>query len=103
MAGMVYMSLIPALKRQTQANIYEFETSLVYKASSKTVRATYRKKTCLGGKKSYMSISENQLVKKAVQHSTVIQRCQPKSSACQPSQYLQYIVGPRDTKFPISE
>ena len=33
---------IPALGRQRQATIYEFEASLVYRASSRTARATQR-------------------------------------------------------------
>ena len=36
------MSLIPALGRQRQADFCEFEASLVYRASSKTARATQR-------------------------------------------------------------
>ena len=36
------MSLIPAPRRQRQANLCEFEASLVYRASFRTVRATQR-------------------------------------------------------------
>jgi hypothetical protein len=32
--------LTPALRRQRQADLYEFEASLVYRASSRTARAT---------------------------------------------------------------
>ena len=34
--------LIPAFGRQRQADLCEFETSLVYRASSRTARATQR-------------------------------------------------------------
>ena len=36
------MPLIPAHARQRQADLSEFEASLVYKASSRTARAVYR-------------------------------------------------------------
>ena len=36
------MSLIPTLRRQRQVDLCEFEVSLVYKASSRTARATQR-------------------------------------------------------------
>jgi len=36
------MPLILALRRQRQVDLYEFEVSLVYKASSRTARATQR-------------------------------------------------------------
>ena len=36
------MLLIPALKRQNQVDIHEFKASLVYRASSRTARATQR-------------------------------------------------------------
>ena len=36
------MPLIPALRRLGQVDLCEFETSLVYRASSRTVRATQR-------------------------------------------------------------
>ena len=36
------MPLIPALGSQRQVNLCEFEASLVYRASSKTARATHR-------------------------------------------------------------
>ena len=36
------MSLIPALGRQRQVDLSEFEASLVYKVSSRTARATER-------------------------------------------------------------
>jgi hypothetical protein len=34
-----YMPLIPALERQKQVDLWEFETSLVYRTSSRTARA----------------------------------------------------------------
>jgi hypothetical protein len=37
-----HMLLIPAHGRQRQADLYEFETSLVYKVSYRTTRATHR-------------------------------------------------------------
>jgi hypothetical protein len=36
------MPLIPALQRQRQVNIYEFEICLIYRASSRTARAKQR-------------------------------------------------------------
>jgi hypothetical protein len=39
------MSLIPALRRQRQVTLHEFEASLVYRVSSWTARAVWR--TCL--------------------------------------------------------
>lgn len=36
--GKVAHALIPALKKQRQGDLCEFEVSLVYKANSKTVR-----------------------------------------------------------------
>ena len=36
------MPLIPALGRQRQVDLSELEASLVYKASSRTARATHR-------------------------------------------------------------
>jgi hypothetical protein len=36
------MPLIPALERQRQAEFYEFEASLTYRASSRTAKATQR-------------------------------------------------------------
>ena len=36
------MALIPALRRQRQADLCEFEASLVYRVSSRTFRATQR-------------------------------------------------------------
>jgi hypothetical protein len=36
------MPLIPALGRQKQAELCEFEASLAYRASSRTAKATYR-------------------------------------------------------------
>ena len=36
------MPLIPALRRQRQADLCEFEASLVYIASSRTARATLK-------------------------------------------------------------
>ena len=40
---MVVQPLIPALRRQRQADLCEFDASLVYRAASRTVRATQRK------------------------------------------------------------
>ncbi|EGW06329.1 hypothetical protein I79_018985 [Cricetulus griseus] len=37
-----HMPLIPALGRQRQADLCEFEANLVYRASSSTARATHR-------------------------------------------------------------
>lgn len=37
-----YTPLVPALGRQKQADIYEFEASLVYRPSSKTAKDTQR-------------------------------------------------------------
>ena len=34
--------LIPALRRQRQVDVYEFEASLVYRSSSRTARATQK-------------------------------------------------------------
>jgi hypothetical protein len=36
------MPLIPALEGQRQADLYEFETSLVYRVSSRTAKAKQR-------------------------------------------------------------
>jgi hypothetical protein len=36
------MFFIPALERQKQVGLWEFETSLIYKACSKTARATQK-------------------------------------------------------------
>ena len=43
------MTLIPALGKQRQADLYEykFKVSFVYKASSRTARATQTEKPCL--------------------------------------------------------
>jgi hypothetical protein len=40
--GVVAHALIPALRRQKQADLCKFETSLIYKESSRTARATQR-------------------------------------------------------------
>ena len=37
-----HMPLIPALGRQRQADVCEYEASLVYRASSRTIKATLR-------------------------------------------------------------
>jgi hypothetical protein len=37
-----YMPLIPALRRQRQEDLYEFEASLVYRVSARTARTTQR-------------------------------------------------------------
>ena len=36
------MPLLPAIRRQKQMDLFEFETSLVYRVSSKTARTTQR-------------------------------------------------------------
>ena len=36
------MPLIPALRRQRQEDLCEFEAKLIYRVSSRTARATYR-------------------------------------------------------------
>ena len=36
------MPLTPTLRRQSQVGFYDFEASLVYRASSRTTRATQR-------------------------------------------------------------
>ena len=41
------MPLIPALGRQRQVALCEFEANLVYRVSSRTVRATQREKVFL--------------------------------------------------------
>ena len=38
------MTLIPALERQRQVNIYEFNASMVYKVSSRASGATLRER-----------------------------------------------------------
>ena len=38
--------LIPALRRQRQADLSEFEASLVYRASSRTARTVKQRKSC---------------------------------------------------------
>ena len=45
-----HMPLTPALRRQRQADLCEFKTSLVYKVSFRTGPKT-TEKPCLGGKK----------------------------------------------------
>jgi hypothetical protein len=40
--AVVATPLIPALGRQRQVDLYEFEVSLIYRASSRTVKATQR-------------------------------------------------------------
>jgi hypothetical protein len=37
-----HTSLIPALRRQRQADLYEFKASLVYRVSSRTARTSQR-------------------------------------------------------------
>jgi hypothetical protein len=39
---LLYLPIIPALKRQRQVDLCEFKTSLVYRASSRTARVTQR-------------------------------------------------------------
>ena len=39
--------LVPALRRQRQVDLWEFEASLVYKANSKTARTVSQRKPCL--------------------------------------------------------
>ncbi|EGW02466.1 hypothetical protein I79_018299 [Cricetulus griseus] len=47
--------LIPALRRQSQADLCEFETSLVYRASARTTsKAT--EKPCLENPHSYLTV-----------------------------------------------
>ena len=41
------MPLIPALRRQRQVDLCEFEASLVYRASSRTVRAVTQRNPVL--------------------------------------------------------
>ena len=41
------MLLIPALGRQRQADLYEFEASLVYRASSRTARSVTQRNPAL--------------------------------------------------------
>ena len=41
------MPLIPALRRQRQGDLCEFEAHLVNRMSSKTARACYTEKPCL--------------------------------------------------------
>ena len=45
------MPVIPALEKAEQVDLREFEFSLVYRASSRTVKDTQRKKPCLKTKK----------------------------------------------------
>jgi hypothetical protein len=54
------MPLIPALRRQRQARISEFEASLVYKVSSRTARAA--EKPCLEKRKT--NKQTNKILKK---------------------------------------
>jgi hypothetical protein len=42
-AGRLYPTLIPALGRQRQADLCEFEVSLVYRVSSRAANVTQRK------------------------------------------------------------
>jgi hypothetical protein len=46
------MSLIPALRRQRQIELCEFKASLIYRATSKTVRALQRDPVLKGKTKS---------------------------------------------------
>ena len=48
--------LIPALRRQRKAELYEFEASLVYRASTRTVRAVTQRKFVSKSKKSKTKI-----------------------------------------------
>lgn len=52
------MPSIPALGRQMQANLCEFEASLVYKASSRT--ASYTERHCLGKQNETNKQTKNQ-------------------------------------------
>lgn len=47
---MVVHTFSPSTQRQKQADLYEFKTSLVYKASPGQQRLCYTKKSCLGKK-----------------------------------------------------
>ena len=54
-----HIPLIPALGRQRQEDLCEFKTSLVYRGSSRTARAVYTEKSCLGKKKPDMAPAIN--------------------------------------------
>jgi hypothetical protein len=41
------MSVIPAGGRQRQADLWEFKDSLVYRVTTRTARATQKRKHCL--------------------------------------------------------
>ena len=45
------MPLVPALKRQRQADLYEFKVNLVYRMSSRRARATQRNPVAKNQKK----------------------------------------------------
>ena len=49
------MPLIPALARQRQVDLWEFEASLVYKVSSRTARAVKQRNPVLKNKKQKQS------------------------------------------------
>ena len=51
------MHLIPALRRQMQADLCEFEASLVYRASSRTVRAVTQRNSVSKKQKVFSCLS----------------------------------------------
>jgi hypothetical protein len=54
------MPLIPALGRQRQVDLYEFEDSLVYRVSSRPARSTQRNPVSKKPKPTNQSIKPNQ-------------------------------------------
>ena len=56
-----HSSLIPALRGQRQADICEFQASLVYKLSSRTTRATQRNPASKNKHKNRMSVIEDKI------------------------------------------
>jgi hypothetical protein len=56
------MPLTPALGRQRQVALCEFKTSLVYRASSRTIRATQRKPVLKNHKTTKNIISSSDLL-----------------------------------------
>jgi hypothetical protein len=51
--------VLPALRRQRQADLCEFEASLVYRVSSRTGRATQRNPVCKNKNKNQNNSSNN--------------------------------------------
>jgi hypothetical protein len=70
------MSLIPTPKKQRQVDLYEFEANLVYRASSRTTRATRKnivsKKTKAQNQKPKTKTKTNQSTKKQKNKQTEI-------------------------------